>query len=140
MIYQFFSCGRTWWKLPIALSAIVDYIVIGMTGTRSVFLGVSFALGMTVVLVLLERHFIRKKGVLVAVFLAVFCITAFAAYKGFYRSTEFFGRISVSKRYEDLSDEERDEIFKAEYTDTRRRSPSPLAWRPDCPGAPREAH
>lgn len=120
MIYQFFSCGRTWWKLPIALSAIVDYIVIGMTGTRSVFLGVSFALGMTVVLVLLERHFIRKKGMLIAVFLAVFCITAFAAYKGFYRSTEFFGRISVSKRYEDLSDEERDEVFKAEYTDTRR--------------------
>ncbi|MBQ9664096.1 MAG: O-antigen ligase family protein [Oscillospiraceae bacterium] len=120
MDYQFFACRKKAWRIPIFLSAAVDYIVIGMTYTRSVFIAVSAAVGLSLIFALNRKLSSRKKGIRYLFLFFVLLIAMFGTYKGFYRSTEYFGRMSVERRYQDATEEEKEEIFQGEFTDTRR--------------------
>ena len=53
--YLFFSCRRKLWRVPIVLSALVDYIVIAYTYCRSVMLASSLCFGLLAVMLLRRR-------------------------------------------------------------------------------------
>lgn len=116
MVYQFFSCRRKFWRIPIVLSAAVDYIVVSMIFTRSVMVAMAFAIGLLVVLLLYEKLRIRAAGVKALILTIAFLTTVPLVYMSFEPVLKEFGRISVNIRYEGSSEEEKREAFERDYT------------------------
>ena len=116
MVYQFFSCRKKIWRIPVALSAAVDYIVVSMIFTRSVMVAMGFAIGLLVVLLLHEKLRIRAAGLKALILVIAFLISAPLVYMSFEPVYKGFGRISVTIRYEGSSEEEKQEVFERDYT------------------------
>ena len=63
MVYQFFSCRKKLWRIPIVISAAVYYLLMGFTFSRSIMFTFSVCAAMLVVLLVLKVLAGRKKWV-----------------------------------------------------------------------------
>lgn len=120
MVYQFFACRQKLWRIPITLSALVDYIVMSMIYTRSVMVAMSVSLGLLVMLVLHEKLCIQKKALKGLLLAAAFLITVPLVYMSFEPVMNAFGRISISVRYEGITEEEKSDAFEQDYSNNRK--------------------
>ena len=116
MVYQFFSCRRKLWRIPILLSAAVDYIVVSMIYTRSVMVAMGFAVGLLVVLLLHERLRIRSAALRALILVAAFLVAVPLVYMSFEPTMKGFGKISVSIRYQDSTPEKKQTVLEQDYT------------------------
>ena len=116
MVFQFFMYRKVILRIVIILYAIVDYIVISMIFTRSVMVAVAFAIGLLAVLLLIEKIRIKTRALKVLLLLLAFLLTVPLTYKSFEVVMRGFGRISVSIRYNDSSEEEKQEAFEQDYS------------------------
>ena len=94
MIYEFFACRKKLWRVPIVLSALVDFSVIAITYTRSVKLSVSFCIALLAVLLVLEYVKIKKRAVQALLLAAVFAAAAPLTYKSFDLVANGLGHVS----------------------------------------------
>ena len=81
MVYQFFTCRRKLWRVPIALASLVYFAVISITYTRSVMLAT--ATGLALLVVLLTDRALRSsgRGLRVCVLLLSFLLSLVLFYK-----------------------------------------------------------
>ena len=97
MVYQVLSSRKWIWKVLAFLAACVDYSVVGMTFTRSVFLATGVILGLLAALVIFEKNKGKKPiHLLLILMIPVFLVTAFIGYRGFYAATDSLGRLAVA--------------------------------------------
>ena len=99
MIYQFFACRKKIWRIPIVLAALVDYLVISITFTRSVKLALGVAFGLLAVLLLQELLRKQKKLLVVLLMVLSFCICTPLVYQSFDWAAAGLGRLSVEVLY-----------------------------------------
>ena len=120
MVYQFFSCRKKMWRIPILISAAVDYIVMSMIYTRSVMLAFSIMIGLLAAL-LIRRKLTKCKDLIrwICMILAALAIAP-TAYLGFNQTMMAFGRLSVDLRYPDASPEEKQEYLLRDYTNPKK--------------------
>lgn len=95
MVYQFFHCRRWPWRIPIVLSAIVDFLCIGLTFSRNTMICVAVGVSMLVMLLVLRRIPGHKKGLRVAAVLLSAVIVIPLCYGAFGASTALLGNLSV---------------------------------------------
>ena len=97
MIYQILSSKKWLWKVLAFLAACVDYAVVGMTFTRSVFLAIGVIVGLLAALVIFEKNKTKKPlGRLIAFMVPVFLLTSFIVYRGFYVVTDTMGKAAIA--------------------------------------------
>ena len=96
MVYQFFACRRRIWRIPIVLAALVDYLVIAVTYTRSVKLAVGAAFGLLAVLLVQRVLKTESKGLAALLLVLVFALSAPLVYKSFDLATAGLGRLSAA--------------------------------------------
>ena len=94
MIYEFFACRTRLWRIPIVLSALVDFSVIAITYTRSVKISVSFCIALLAVLLVFEYIKIKKRAVKTLVLAVVFIAAMPLTYKCFDLVTYGLGHLS----------------------------------------------
>lgn len=133
MVYAFFAVRKKLWRIPIVIAALVDYLVIAITFTRSVKLALAAALGLLAVLLVHQaiRHWNRTLSALVLVL--VFALSAPLVYKSFDLATRGLGTLSVKLLYRlypdyyanpdaqegDEAEADKKAITSAAYTDPR---------------------
>lgn len=72
MLYLFFSCRKKGWRVLIALAAVVDYMVISITYTRSVKVALSFCLAVMTLMFVLRKTKHWKLGLQIPSGIGVF--------------------------------------------------------------------
>ena len=100
MLYQFFACRKKLWRIPIVFCAIVDYVVIAMTYTRSVKLPISLSLALLLVLWLLRYGKKVNKALRIAALVLVFAVSSVLLYKSYDPIVTAVARITVQNRQE----------------------------------------
>ena len=85
MIYQFFACRNPLWRIPIVLSAVVDFFVISITYSRSVRVSVALAFGLLLVILLnrgIRKGWAARLTLLLTGFILTFALTYWASGAG----------------------------------------------------------
>jgi len=98
MLYQFFACRKKLWRIPIVLSALVDFAVIAVTYTRSVRVAVAAVLALLAVLLLWRKLRGRKRALRAALLVLVFLAAAPLVYKGFELCADSLSALSETLR------------------------------------------
>ena len=120
MVYQFFSCRKKLWRIPIILSAAVDYIILSMIYTRSVMLAFSLMMGLLAALLIWRKMTKCKSSIRwICMILAFLAITPMV-YLSFNQTLMAFGRLSINLRYPDALREEKEEYFLRDYTNPKK--------------------
>ncbi len=95
MLYQFFACRDRRWRIPIVLCALVQYMVIAITYTRSVRVAFSVVIGLLLVLLLRDRLKLSNKRLRVLALAVAFIIIAPLTYKSFQLCTDGLSGVSA---------------------------------------------
>ena len=133
MVYQFFACKRKLWRIPIVIAALVDYLVISVTYTRSVKLALAVAFGLLAVLLVRQAVAKWNRALSALVLVLVFAVSAPLVYKSFDLATQGLGSLSVKLLYRlypdyyanpdaqegDEAEADKKAITSAAYTDPR---------------------
>ena len=85
MIYQFFACENKLWRIPILISASVDFLAISITYSRSVRVSAALAFGLLVVMLLnrsVRKGWAVRIVLLLVSFVLVFSLTYWASGAG----------------------------------------------------------
>ena len=82
MIYQFFHCGRTLWRVPIIFSAAVDLVVIAITYSRSVRVCMSMTFALLAAMLLFRLLQSKSRLLRMAIVIPISVLVMAAAYEG----------------------------------------------------------
>lgn len=93
MIYEFFACRNKLWRIPILLSAAVDYLVIAVSYSRGDQMSAAVAFGLLVVL-FLKRLKRPKGGLRIFLLLVGFAVTFLFSYRLFGMSADGLNYLS----------------------------------------------
>lgn len=106
MLYQFFACRHRLWRIPIALSALVDWLVICLTFCRSVRLAAALCFALLAALLCVRA--LQRRGVwlrALAAALAFLLVLAFS-YKACAWAVDGVGLLSGALTAEERADAE----------------------------------
>lgn len=83
MVYQWFACKNRKWRVPIALTGVVFYVIVALQHCRTVYLATAGGFAMLALLVLMPRSGERKniRRWIIALMAAAVCLGV--SYKGF---------------------------------------------------------
>ena len=81
MLYQFFACRHRFWRIPIVLSALVDWLVICLTFCRSVRLACALSFALLAALLCAEALRDKRRALRVLAVAAAFLLVLPLSYK-----------------------------------------------------------
>lgn len=83
LIYQFFNCQSRLWRIPITLSALIDFVALGLCRCRTVQVAAAISLAMLAMLLVLKYVHPRKKLAYVPLLALTLAGVTVLGYKGF---------------------------------------------------------